>query len=93
MNRDDTLKFLVSLDCVFCVIVTPQRMGSIFLFDCSFYDDIRLAYFWSLEERCKQFITLPYQDKLKFLMSNGVVKLTAEFVYKCFMKRRNFLYY
>ena len=59
-----------------------------FLFECSFYDDIRLAYFCTLEERCKEFITLPYQDKLKFLMSDGVVKSTADFVYKCFKKRK-----
>ena len=63
-----------------------------FLFECIFYDDIRLAYSCTLEERCKEFITLPYQDKLKFLMSDGVVKSTADFVYKCFKNRRNFIY-
>ena len=63
-----------------------------FLFECSFYEDIRNTFFHTVENLHSEFNTLNYENRFKLLMSIDVVKLTANFVYKIYKKRRDFIY-
>ena len=61
-------------------------------FECSFYEDIRNTFFHTVENLHSEFNTLNYENRFKLLMSIDVVKLTANFVYKIYKKRRDFIY-
>ena len=63
-----------------------------FLFECSFYEDIRNTFFHTVENLHSEFNTLNYENRFKLLMSIDVVKLTANFVYTIYKKRRDFIY-
>ena len=63
-----------------------------FLFECNFYKTIRNTYFQRFRENCKYFDVMNYENRLRYLMSALVVKLTAEFIYLCYCKRRDFIY-
>ena len=59
-----------------------------FLFECRFYNTITNTYFQSFKEICPDFDQMNYENRFKYLMSTVVVKLTAEFIYRCYCKRR-----
>ena len=45
-----------------------------FLFECSFYADIRNTFFHTVENLHSEFSALNYEDRFKLLMSIDVVK-------------------
>ena len=63
-----------------------------FLFECDFYQHIRDIYYQGFREHCNNFDVMNHTEKLNYLMSADVVKTTAEFIYKCYCKRREFIY-
>ena len=63
-----------------------------FLFECKFYESIRNEYYHKLREHCVHFDDMNCNDRFVFIMSANVVKTTAEFIYKCYCKRREFIY-
>ena len=63
-----------------------------FLFECDFYQHIRDVYYQGFREHCNNFDVMNHSEKLNYLMSADVVKTTAEFIYKCYCKRREFIY-
>ena len=77
--------------CILCDsnLVEDERH---FLFECSFYEDIRNTFFHTVENLHSELSILKYEDRFKLLMSIDVVKLTAKFVYKIYRKRRDFIY-
>ena len=62
-----------------------------FLFECDFYQHIRDVYYQGFREHCNNFDVMNHTEKLNYLMSADV-KTTAEFIYKCYCKRREFIY-
>ena len=63
-----------------------------FLFECQFYNPLRNVYYDKLREYCEHFDSLDCDQKLIFIMNATVVKITAEFIYNCYCKRRDFIY-
>ena len=63
-----------------------------FLFECDFYQHIRDVYYQGFREHCNNFDVMNHTEKLNYLMSADVVKTTAQFIYKCYCKRREFIY-
>ena len=63
-----------------------------FLFECPFYNDVRLKFWPNFNSSCSNFGQLENVDKLGKMMSNELVKISSLYVYECFLKRRNCLY-
>ena len=63
-----------------------------FLFTCAKYNDLRNAYFTSVNVKKVTFDTSNEVDKLNILMGDMFVKSTAEYLWKCFNLRQNCLY-
>ena len=59
---------------------------------CDFYQHIRDVYYQGFREHCNNFDVMNHTEKLNYLMSADVVKTTVEFIYKCYCKRRDFIY-
>ncbi len=55
-------------------------------------NSIRNAYYNKFGEKCLNFDMMNNDEKLKYLMHADVVKMTAEFIYISYCKRREFIY-
>ncbi len=63
-----------------------------FLFKCEFYSSIRNSFFNMYKEHFSDFDNVDDVSKLKYMMSHDMVKITAELIYSCYCKRRDFIY-
>jgi hypothetical protein len=63
-----------------------------FLFDCSFYNEIRDIYNMKFRGKYPNLDLMDDNSKLKCCMHSDLVKITAEFIYTCYTKRREFIY-
>ena len=66
---------------------------SVRMFECDFHQHIRDVYYQGFREHCNNFDVMNHTEKLNYLMSPDVVNTTAEFIYKCYCKRREFIYH
>jgi len=77
--------------CIFCNSnVVEDEMH--FLFDCDFYSTIRSNFWPRFRNLCDNFDQISDVQKVKFMMSNSVVKVASEFIYDCYSKRKTYLY-
>ena len=63
-----------------------------FLLHCDFYNELREELFTFVFRTNPTFCSYTDADKMKFLMRKEVVKNTAQFIQKAYMKRRRALY-
>ncbi len=63
-----------------------------FLFQCHFYHNLRDQYFQKVKDLYLEFGEMNNNFKLKYLISEMLVKDTSEYIYFCHCKRRNFIY-
>ncbi len=63
-----------------------------FFFECKYYESSRNVYLSKIRDVCQHFDTLDTSEKLEYVMSDDVVKLTAEYLHEIYCKRRKFIY-
>ena len=63
-----------------------------FLFHCSFYNDLRQIFYQKISETYPLFTQKNDSEKLKLLMNENVVKITARFISDCYSKRQNAIF-
>ena len=63
-----------------------------FLFDCSFYNDLRRECWLKFEVLSPNFMIQNNEEKFNLLMSSDLVKTAGEYVYNCYNKRKGHLY-
>ena len=63
-----------------------------FLFDCSFYSEIRNKFWNSFNNISQNFENCSNEEKLSNFMKENFVKKSSEFIYECYKKRMDHLY-
>ncbi len=63
-----------------------------FLFQCHFYHTLQDQFFPKVKDLYQEFDVMNNNLKLKFLMSETLLKHTSEYIYCCYCKRRDFIY-
>ena len=92
LKRGDTHKFPLNLDYVYSVMKIKLKTSVIFCSNVISTEHIRDVYYQGFREHCNNFDVMNHTEKLNYLMSADVVKTTEEFIYKCYCKRREFIY-
>ncbi len=77
----------ISLELSLCILCEEKSIEDEkhFLFECSYYNSIRNKHYSKFREN---FIMINNEEKVKYLMCADVVKMTAEFIYICYCKKK-----
>lgn len=83
----------IPLEFRLCILCTENIIENEthFFFECEFYNDLRNDFYRKYKEIHPDICLLDDERKLAYMMVNDV-KMTAEFIYNCYLKRKKFIY-